>query len=150
MFRGVTNLNLDSKGRIAMPMRYRDRLRESCGGHLVVTIGLDGCLLIYPLPEWDRIQSALMAKPNLDPQVRALQRLLVGYASDVDMDGQARVLVAPSLREHANLEKKLVLVGQGNKFELWDEDSWSGLKDRWLQSSDATQGLSEALASLSI
>ncbi|OBS09082.1 division/cell wall cluster transcriptional repressor MraZ [Acidihalobacter prosperus] len=150
MFRGVTNLNIDSKGRVAMPARYRDRLRESCEGQLVVTVDRDGCLLVYPLPEWERIEAAVMARPNIDPQVRQLQRVFVGYATDVEMDGQARILIAPTLREQAKLDKHVVLVGQGNKFELWDEAVWAAQRDEWLQSDAFTSGLSEALSSLSI
>lgn len=150
MFRGVSNLNLDSKGRVAMPARYRERLLESCKGCLVITIDRDGCLLIYPLPEWERIEAALMAKPNMNSQVRSLQRLLLGYASDVEMDAQSRVLIAPSLKEHARLEKHVVLVGQGNKFELWDEQAWVAQRKQWLNSDELAQGLSEALVSLSL
>lgn len=150
MFRGVTNLNLDAKGRVAIPARYRDRLLESCGGRLVVTIDRDGCLLVYPLTEWERIEAALMARPNMDPQVRSLQRLLLGYASDVEMDAQSRILIAPTLREHAQLDKHVVLVGQGNKFELWNEATWAAQREQWLKSDELAEGLSEALASLSL
>ncbi|MEJ2631604.1 MAG: division/cell wall cluster transcriptional repressor MraZ [Acidihalobacter sp.] len=150
MFRGVTNLNLDAKGRVAIPARYRERLLESCGGRLVVTIDRDGCLLVYPLTEWERIEAALMSRPNMDPQVRSLQRLLLGYASDVEMDAQSRILVAPTLREHAQLDKHVVLVGQGNKFELWNEATWTAQREQWLKSDEFAEGLSEALASLSL
>lgn len=133
-----------------MPARYRDRLRDSCGGQLVVTVDRDGCLLVYPLPEWERIEASVMARPNLNPQVRQLQRLFLGYATDVEMDGQARILIAPTLREQAKLDKHVVLVGQGNKFELWDEAIWAAQRDEWLQSDAFEGGLSEALASLSL
>lgn len=150
MFRGVTNLNLDAKGRIAMPARYRDRLMESCGGRLVVTVDRDGCLLIYPLPEWERIEQALMARPNMDKQVRRLQRLLLGHATECDLDGQGRILVPPPLREFAGLDKRAVLVGQGNKFELWDEERWSAQCNAWLEEEEDEAGLSAALESLSL
>jgi MraZ protein len=149
MFRGVNNLNLDAKGRMAIPARYRDRLLESCGGRLIFTIDVDRCLLLYPLAEWEQIEKALMSRPNMNPQVRRLQRLIVGHATDVEIDGQGRVLVPPSLREYAALEKHAVLVGQGNKFELWDEEAWARQRDSWLEEEIAGDPAA-ALESLSL
>lgn len=124
MFRGISQLNLDVKGRLAVPARHRDTLLERCGGHLVITADADRCLLIYPLPDWELIQQKLEGLSNLDPRVRELQRRLIGFAVDVDMDGAGRMLVAPALREYAQLDKAVVLVGQGKKFELWNKDNW--------------------------
>lgn len=150
MFRGVTNLNLDAKGRMAMPSRYRDRLLESCEGRLVLTVDRDGCLLVYPQPEWERIEQALMSRPNMDRQVRRLQRLLVGHATECDLDGQGRILLPTPLREFASLDKRAVLVGQGNKFELWDEDTWVRRREDWFREEDEAGDLSAALESLSL
>ncbi|WP_455380391.1 division/cell wall cluster transcriptional repressor MraZ [Acidihalobacter prosperus] len=150
MFRGVTNLNIDSKGRVAMPSKYRDRLRESCDGRLVVTVDRDGCLLIYPLSEWELIEARLMEYPNLNPQVRRFQRQFMGYATDVDMDGQGRILISSTLRAEARLDKHAVLVGQGKKFELWDEELWAAQHEEWLRSDEPEGDLSEVLASLSL
>ena len=130
VFRGIAQLNLDSKGRLAVPARHRDLLLERCGGHLVITADADRCLLIYPLPEWELIQQKLEALSNLDPRVRELQRRLIGFAVDVDMDGAGRVLISPALRQFAQLEKHVVLVGQGKKFELWNKDNWEHLIER--------------------
>ena len=124
MFRGISQLNLDVKGRLAVPARHRDALLERCAGHLVITADADRCLLVYPLPDWELIQQKLESISNLDPRVRELQRLLIGFAVDVDMDGAGRVLISPALREHAQLDKAVVLVGQGRKFELWSKDAW--------------------------
>ena len=99
MFRGVNNLNLDAKGRMAVPAKYRDVLMASGDGRLVVTVDRDGCLLIYPLPEWERIEQALMARPNMDKQVRRLQRLLLGHATECDLDTQGRILLPTPLRD---------------------------------------------------
>lgn len=129
MFRGIAQLILDSKGRLAVPARHRDLLLECCGGHVVVTADADRCLLIYPLPDWELIQQKLEGLSNLDPRVRELQRRLIGFAVDVDVDGAGRVLISPALRQFARLEKNVVLVGQGKKFELWNQDSWEQLID---------------------
>ena len=124
MFRGISQLNLDVKGRLAVPARHRDALLERCAGHLVITADADRCLLVYPLPDWELIQQKLESLSNLDPRVRELQRRIIGFAVDVDMDGAGRVLISPALREYAQLDKAVVLVGQGKKFELWDKDAW--------------------------
>ena len=124
VFRGISQLNLDVKGRLAVPARHRDALLERCAGHLVITGDPDRCLLIYPLPDWELIQQKLEGLSNLDPRVRELQRRLIGFAVDVDMDSAGRVLISPELREYAQLEKAVVLVGQGKKFELWNKENW--------------------------
>lgn len=130
MFRGIAQLNLDSKGRLVVPSRYRDALLERCGGRLVITADADRCLLVYPLPDWELIQQRLEGLSNLDPRVRELQRRLIGFAVDVDMDGAGRLLVSPELRAYAQLGKSVVLVGQGKKFELWNQENWEQLIDR--------------------
>lgn len=136
MFRGVNKLNLDAKGRLAVPTRYRERLQERCASELVVTIDRDHCLLIYPLPEWQEIERKLMKLPSFNKAARNLQRLLVGHATEVEMDGQGRVLLPPALRDFARLDKHVVLIGQGNKFELWDEERWNSQRDGWLDEVD--------------
>ena len=124
MFRGVANLNLDNKGRLAVPAKHRDRLLAKSEGRLVLTADPSKSLLLYPEGEWEPIQQKLMTLSSFKPEIRALQRLLVGYAEDVEMDAAGRVLVPPPLREFAGLDKRIVLVGQGNRFELWDEARW--------------------------
>ena len=130
MFRGIAEIHLDPKGRLAIPAKYRDVLDELCRGQLVATIDIqDTCLRIYPLPVWQQIESQLEALPSTNPGIRRIQRLLLGYASELEMDGNGRVLLPLSLRKYAQLDKKLVLVGQGKKFELWSEDNWQGCLD---------------------
>lgn len=124
MFRGVAQLNLDSKGRLAVPARFRDALVARCSGHLVVTADSDRCLLVYPLPDWEPIEQKLMALSSFNAQIRELQRRLVGYAEDVVMDATGRILVPPALRRYAQLDKTVMLVGQGIKFELWNQENW--------------------------
>ena len=125
MFRGITQLSLDVKGRIAIPAKYRGELVEQCSGRLVVTADPSRCLLIYPQPAWEPIEQKLSALPSFNSKTRKLQRLLIGSASDVEMDNAGRILIAPPLRSFASLSKEVVLVGQGEKFELWDEQQWN-------------------------
>ncbi len=125
MFRGVQHINLDAKGRMAVPSRQRELLSVLSEGHIVLTVDTQtACLALYPLPEWERIERDVQALPALNPAVKRFQRLVLGYASDLQLDGSGRVLVPPALREYAQLEKRAVLVGQGNKLELWSEDLW--------------------------
>lgn len=135
MFRGVAIVNLDAKGRLAIPSRHRDRLQASCESHLVITVDRDRCLLLYPEPEWEVIERQFAALPALDPTARALQRLYVGNAQEVDVDAQGRILVPPYLRDFAALEKRVAFVGQGIKFELWDEAAWQACTDAALNDS---------------
>ena len=125
MFRAVTQLSLDAKGRLAIPARYRSELVSFCEGQLIVTADPSRCLLIYPQPAWEPIEQKLNNLSSFDPRTRSLQRLLVGNASDVEMDAAGRILVSPPLRQFAGLSKDVVLVGQGAKFELWDEGQWN-------------------------
>jgi MraZ protein len=130
VFRGVAQLNLDSKGRLAVPSRFRDALAARCDGHLVITADSDRCLLIYPLPDWEPIEQKLMSLSSFNAQIRELQRRLVGYAEDVVLDATGRILVPPALRGYAQIEKSVVLVGQGAKFELWNKDNWESRMDQ--------------------
>ena len=131
-FRGINNISVDAKGRMAMPARYRERLLDGCGGRLVVTVDRDHCLLVYPLPEWEIIESKLIALPSLNKQARLLQRLLIGHATELEMDGQGRILLPTTLRDFAGLKKKAVLIGQGKKLEIWDEDTWNENQEGWM------------------
>src|SRR5205085_6810074 len=125
MFRGATKITLDDKGRMVMPNRYREQIAELAQGKLVVTVDKDQCLLIYPLPEWEQIERKLMSLPTLNATARRLQRLMVGHATDLPLDGHGRVLLPPELREFAKLGRHGMLIGQGNRFELWDEARWN-------------------------
>jgi len=124
VFRGVTALTVDSKGRLAMPARYREVLQVRANGKLVITADSALCLLIYAAPDWEPIQQRLMSLSSFNPRTRDLQRLLVGNASDVEMDGAGRILVPAPLRKFAGLERDVALIGQGGRFELWDEVKW--------------------------
>jgi len=133
VFRGDIPLNLDAKGRLAIPTRYRDRLTDACGGALVLTISLtERCLTAYPFPEWKQIEDHLQNLPALDHKAQAISHLLIGHAAECEMDGQGRVLVPPPLREWARLDKRVRMVGQVKKFELWDEGAWTARRDELL------------------
>lgn len=129
MFRGVSTVSLDSKGRIVVPARYRDALLAVAAGRVVVTADPARCLLLYPLPEWEPIEKRLTGLSGFNPQIRALQRLLVGHAHELDMDTAGRILLPPMLRQFAGLEKSVVLVGQGAKLEMWNEERWQNEVD---------------------
>jgi MraZ protein len=124
MFRGVTHLSLDAKGRLAVPARHRDALLADGGGRLVLTADPSRCLLVYPLAAWEPIEARLMALSSFNEKIRSLQRLIVGHADDVELDGSGRILVPPALRAYASLDKHIVLVGQGHRFELWGHAQW--------------------------
>ncbi len=130
MFRGECSLSLDAKGRLAIPSRYRERLAELCGGKLIVTISLlERCLVVYPYPRWQRIEEELKDLPTLDRKAQSVIHLLIGHAADCDMDSNGRVLLSQSLRNFAGLDKRIMMVGQVDKFELWDEAGWTLRRD---------------------
>lgn len=150
MFRGVNQINLDVKGRMAIPARYREMISVQCDGHLVLTIDTEErCLLLYPIDEWSIIEEKINALPSLNAVTRRLQRLIIGHASDLDMDSHGRLLIPALLRDYAGLSKKTILLGQGRKFEIWDEDNWNATRDRYLQEVEAEQ-LPDALLNLSL
>ena len=134
MFRGINSATLDAKGRMALPSKHRDTVAAAAEGRVVVTIDMrEACLLLYPLPEWEIVQRKLEALSNINPQARLLQRLLIGHATDIEVDANGRLLLPSMLRDYADLTKKLVLVGQGNKIEIWAENNWQERMDTWLQ-----------------
>lgn len=149
MFRGANAINLDAKGRLAMPSRYRDEIVSRSAGQLIVTIdAIDPCLCVYPLPEWEIIETKLRELPSLREETRRLQRLLIGNAVDIELDGAGRFLVPPRLREYAKLDKHAMLVGQLNKFQLWDENAWNALADADLAAIKQPGGLPDELRDL--
>ena len=124
MFRGAAKVTLDVKGRMVLPTRVRDTLAELGETRLVATVDRDQCVLVYPLTDWQKIQESLLDLPNLNAETRWLQRLMVGYATDLDIDGHGRVLIPGELRDFTGLQRDAMLFGQGNHLELWDESAW--------------------------
>ena len=132
MFIGGSTVNLDAKGRLAFPTRYRAELMERCDGHVVLTVDENRCLCLYPRPDWEEVERSLARMPNQDGRVRNLQRFLFGYATELELDKNGRVLIPPRLREFAALDKRVVLSGMGNKFEIWNEEAWEKLCGDWV------------------
>jgi MraZ protein len=151
MFRGLNTINMDAKGRLAIPAKSRERLAELCDGHLVVTIDTEErSLLVYPMNEWEVIEKQIAALPSFDKRARRIQRLLIGHASDVEIDGSGRILLPAALREYAGLEKETVLIGQGKKLELWSKDAWEGTREEYLDEANDESQLSEQIMSISL
>ncbi len=151
MFRGLHTINLDAKGRLAIPTKYRETLAELCGARLVATIDTEErCLLIYPVNEWELIQAKIEALPSFNPVARRIQRLLIGHATDLELDSAGRILLPQPLREYASLEKESVLMGQGKKLELWSKSLWEGRRDEYLDMVGEPEQLPEELQSLSL
>jgi MraZ protein len=144
-------ISLDAKGRLAIPARHRDNIANYCQGKLVVTIENDGeCLVIYPVNEFEEIQRKVDALPSLDPMVKRLKRMLIGHATDVELDSNGRILLPQELRGYVGLDKKVVMVGQGKKLELWDEEAWNARREGWLKQDTGETGLSEQLQGISL
>lgn len=124
MFFGETAINLDAKGRMALPTRYRDAVAEASDNRLVLTYSAfdAGCLWLYPEPEWARVRDEVMGLSTFNPSHRSLQRRLVGSATRIELDGNGRMLLPQTLRQFAGLEKKVVLMGMGARFEIWNEN----------------------------
>lgn len=141
VFRGLTEIQLDDKGRFAMPVRYREALQKKAEGLCVITIDTEfRCLLIYPYSDWVKIEEKIEALPTFNRASRRLQRLILGHATETELDSSGRLLLTQPLREYAGLKKEIVLLGQGKKFELWDESEWQNQRQVWLEQGIDTGG----------
>lgn len=126
MFRGINSVNLDPKGRITLPVSYRTQLQDESNNRVVITVDTeDCCLLLYPFSTWEIIERKVESLPTFNQLTRRIQRLLIGHATELELDGNGRFLIPPLLREHAKLAKSVMLVGQGKKIEIWSEESWT-------------------------
>ena len=131
VFQGASSLSIDAKGRLTIPTRFRDALIEGAGGHLTVTKHPDGCLLIFPRPEWEGFRERVAALPM---SAHWWKRIFLGNALDVELDASARVLVSPELRSAAALAKDAILLGMGSHFELWDAALYAAKEAEAMQS----------------
>lgn len=141
MFQGASNLNLDAKGRLAVPARHRDALQIKSEGRLTLTRHPHGCLLLFPRPVWESFREQVVAWPM---SARSWQRIYLGNAVDVEMDASGRVLISPELRRAALLEKDVMLLGMGTHLEIWDAAAYERHEAETL-----ARGLPDALANLS-
>ena len=151
MFRGINAINLDAKGRMAVPMRYRGQLQNDAQNRLVITIDTEErCLLLYPLPIWEEIERKIETLSSFDARTRRIQRLLIGHATEEELDSNGRLLLPQLLREYASLQKEVMLVGQGKKFEIWDSETWHKGREVWLNDKLSSTVLPDELKMLSL
>ncbi|MBI5306708.1 division/cell wall cluster transcriptional repressor MraZ [Candidatus Wolfebacteria bacterium] len=143
MFLGEYTHNLDTKGRIAVPIKFRQKL----SGGAIITRGLDKCLFIFGNKEWEILAQKLISLPLAQSNSRAFARLMLAGAMDVELDNQGRILVPDYLRVYANLKKEVVVAGLYNRIEIWDSDAWKDYKQKTESQSDE---IAEKLGELGI
>ena len=150
MYRGIATLSVDAKGRMAIPAKHRDALVERGSGRLVLTADLDKNLMLFALPDWEVVEQRVMALPSMDRDSRRMQRLLVGYATEMELDSANRILIPQMLRDHASIEKKAIFLGQGSRFEVWDEGVWNAETENWADKGPPSESTLEQLNNFSI
>jgi len=145
MFQGETAITIDDKGRLAVPTAYREPVARACGNRLVVTYNPfdNGSLYLYPLPVGERVRDQVNALSKMKATNRNLQLKLVGAATFVELDGSGRIGIPPSMRRTADIEKRAVLVGMGDKFELWSEQAHTAQMRQTLGDADMDADLLE-------
>lgn len=140
MFIGEYNFSVDSKGRIAIPAKFRRAL----GNEFVVTKGLDECLSVYTKTEWTKLAVKVSSLPISQANSRAFSRFMLGGATDVSFDGQGRIILPDYLRAYAGIGKKVIIAGLYNRLEIWDEVKWNSYKSKTeLQSKEIAERLGE-------
>ena len=150
MFKGIHNINLDSKGRLAIPTKYRNTIDDQSDGKLVVTIDSEEkCLLLYPSSVWLEIEKKINSLPSFNKNSRRIQRLLIGHAEEIDLDTTGRILLSKPLRLVAEMSKKVTLIGQGEKFEIWSEEIWNNRVNTW-RSEETDESDDSALSDIRI
>ncbi len=150
MFKGIHNINLDSKGRLTIPTKYRNTIDDQSDGKLVVTIDSEEkCLLLYPSSIWLEIEKKINSLPSFNKNSRRIQRLLIGHAEEIDLDTTGRILLSKPLRLVAEMSKKVTLIGQGEKFEIWSEEIWNNRVNTW-RSEETDESDDSALSDIRI
>jgi MraZ protein len=151
MFRGTTKVTIDDKGRVVVPSQHRAELIAPAEGRVIVTVHQDKCLLVYTLPEWDRVEAQLMAAPTLNnPRALAVQELLTGRAQELVVDSHGRLSLTPELRQYARLGRAACFVGMRNRLALWDEQRWNAHIEQSIQTEQTATTPAEGLAGLSL
>lgn len=143
---------LDSKGRLAIPARYREAILKVCDGSMVVTLNntKERCLWLYTVDQWMKVEQKIVELPSFNPEHQKLKRFMVGHANDVEMDGNGRILLPAHLREFAGMTKSVFMIGQGNKFEIWSEDLWVARRAEWLKEIPDPSAITLEMEQLSI
>ncbi len=135
MFRGINTVSVDAKNRIALPSKIRELLRDNHITELVSTLNpWDRCIWLYPLHEWVRIEEKLSTLSDLNSETRRTKQIMRGYASDVSLDGNGRFVISSEMIKLSNIQDDAIILGQGNKIEIWDSQNWYGERDKWLDS----------------
>jgi MraZ protein len=150
VFRGRYEHAIDAKGRTSLPSRFREVLSASGDGRLVITTGLEPCLVAYPMGEWLSFEERLSALPQFDPSVAMLRRIYVSGAVDCDVDKLGRILVPQSLREHADLKRDALWAGMGRHIELWAKDRFDTMRTHVLGDDDRRLEMARRLAELGL
>lgn len=156
MLTGATILQLDTKGRLAIPSRYREALMERCGGALVTTVNVfgedreDRCLWMYPCDAWGPAAKKVAKLSDHDANHRKVKREFIGHATDMEMDKSGRVLLPALLRNKVAITKGIYLIGQSNKFELWSEERWAARHAQGLMDDLDKDNMSAELKQLSL
>ncbi|MGB1090972.1 MAG: division/cell wall cluster transcriptional repressor MraZ [Oceanobacter sp.] len=149
MFKGMHHVNLDAKGRLAVPAKIREQLEGFDSSALVVTVDSDDrCLIVYPVSAWAEIEEKVQGLSSFIPHAKRLKRTLLGYATEVDIDGSGRIMVNAAARDYAGLTKECVLMGQGNKLEIWDKARWNGELEEYLDNPLSPEEMPEELRNL--
>ena len=137
VFQGASALNLDAKGRMSVPAKHRDALLLQGDGRVTLTKHPDGCLLVFPRPEWEAFRSRVAQLPM---DAHWWRRIFLGNAAEIELDGSGRILISPELRVAANIEREIILLGMGSHLELWDAQIYSTKEQAAI-----VQGMPEAL-----
>ena len=146
MFKGIHNINLDAKGRLTIPTKYRNTINDQSNGNMVITIDSEEkCLLLYPATIFSNIEKKINDLPSFTKNHRRIQRLIIGHAEDLELDASGRILLSKPLRAVSEMSKKVTPIGQGDKFEIWSDDIWSNRVNKWR--SEETDESSESVLS---
>lgn len=142
---------MDAKGRIGLPTRYQERALADCEGKFVVTVDIrEKCLVLYPLPEWEAVEERFNNLPSSNAALAMLKRRIIGYATEVSLDGSGRFLLSPELRSFAGLEKAVVLAGQGKKCEIWNKAAWDAMQAQAMAADFSAAELANAIDTLAL
>ena len=134
MFRGIFHNSVDDKGRTSIPARFREQIRDGHETPLVLTLGFDQCLFLYPMDAWKKIEEKLSSLDTLNAEVRQFQRTILKATDEVEMDQQGRIVISPVLRKEAGINKSVVIVGMLHRIEIWDKEKYENYHSQTTQS----------------